>query len=52
MIRRVVREVDPDTETIYRRADEGRDQELAEYDEDLYEDPADRGKLGNYYGDR
>ena len=48
----VVREVDPDTETVFvdRTKDEIKDS--PEYDEDRFNDPAYRGKLGNYYGDR
>jgi len=48
----VVRDVDPDTETVYvdRTKDEIKDS--PEYDDTMYEDQAYRQKLGTYYGDR
>jgi len=48
----VVRDVDPDTETVYvdRTKDEIKDS--PEYDDSMYEDQAYRQQLGTYYGDR
>jgi hypothetical protein len=47
-----VRDVDPDTETVFvdRTKDEIKD--APEYDEDRFTDPTYRQELGRYYGER
>jgi hypothetical protein len=47
-----IRDVDPDTETVFvdRTKDEIKDS--PEYDEDRFNDQAYRESLGTYYGDR
>ena len=47
-----VREVDPDTETVFVDRTKDEIKNAPEYDEDRFADEAYRDRLGRYYGDR
>jgi hypothetical protein len=48
----VVRDVDPDSETVFVDRTKDEIKNSPEYDEDRFEDPGYRSRLGSYYGDR
>jgi len=47
-----IRDVDPDTETVYVDRSKDEIKNSPEYDEDMFNDQAYRDRLGTYYGDR
>ena len=48
----VVRDVDPDSETVFVSKTKDEIKNAPEYDADKYNDPMYRDQLGSYYGDR
>ena len=46
----VVRDVDPDTETVFVNRTKDQIKNAPEFDENRYSDPAYREELGGYYG--
>ena len=47
-----VREIDPDTETVFVDRTKDEIKNAPEYDEDRFSDQGYRDQLGRYYGDR
>jgi hypothetical protein len=47
-----VRDIDPDTETVFVDRTKDEIKNAPEYDEDRFTDPEYRDELGRYYGDR
>jgi hypothetical protein len=46
----IVRDIDPDTQTIFVDRTKDEIKNSPEFDDDMFEDPAYRDRLGSYYG--